>query len=90
MVSGKFWTHIPECEDRAKCKDCNVIEDLDHILTGCKSPGQEIIWKAAKSLWLEKEAVWPTVSLGTILGCGLAEFRDDKGKIKPGTQRLYR
>ncbi|KAJ7817714.1 hypothetical protein B0H14DRAFT_3089657 [Mycena olivaceomarginata] len=87
---GKYWTHIPECEDCAKCKDCDVTEDLDHILTGCKSPGQEIIWGTAKSLWLEKEAVWPAVSLGTILGCGLAEFRDDKGKAKLGTQRLYR
>jgi ribonuclease HI len=87
---GKYWTHIPECGDRAKCKDCDVIEDLDHILTGCKSPGQEIIWRAAKTLWLEKEATWPDVSLGTILGCGLAEFCNDKGRAKLGTQRLYR
>ncbi|KAJ6628183.1 hypothetical protein B0H10DRAFT_1940730 [Mycena sp. CBHHK59/15] len=75
---GKYWTHIPECEDRAMCKDCEVI------------PGQEIVWRAAETLWLKKEAVWPAVTLGTILGCGLAEFRDDKGKIKCGTQRLYR
>ncbi|KAJ7192600.1 hypothetical protein GGX14DRAFT_379962, partial [Mycena pura] len=33
---------------------------------------------------------WPTVSLGTILGCGLADFRDPGGKLKRGTQRLYR
>ncbi|KAJ7748855.1 hypothetical protein B0H14DRAFT_2405991, partial [Mycena olivaceomarginata] len=85
-----YWIHIPECGDCAKCKDCDVIEDLDHILTGCKSPGQEIIWKAAKTLWLEKEAAWPAVTLGTILGCGLAEFHDEKGKAKLGTQRLYR
>ncbi|KAJ7738442.1 hypothetical protein B0H14DRAFT_3097448 [Mycena olivaceomarginata] len=87
---GTYWTHIPECGERAKCRDCEVTEDLEHILVGCRSPGQEIIWEAAKTLWLEKEAVWPEVSLGTILGCGLAEFRDDKGKNKPGTQRLYR
>ncbi|KAJ7694680.1 hypothetical protein B0H14DRAFT_2650934 [Mycena olivaceomarginata] len=87
---GKYWTHIPECGDRATCQECGVLEDLDHILTGCKSPGQGIIWEAAKSLWLEKEAIWPMVSLGTILGCGLAEFHDDKGRTKPGTQRLYR
>jgi ribonuclease HI len=87
---GKYWTHIPECEDRAWCKDCEVIEDLNHILTECKSPGQEVIWRAAEALWLESETDWPAVSLGTILGCGLAEFRDDKQKIKRGTQRLYR
>jgi ribonuclease HI len=87
---GKYWTHIPECEDRAVCKDCNEIEDLKHILVECRSPGCETVWKAAESLWLEKEAKWPAISLGTILGCGLAEFRDDKGKPKRGTQRLYR
>ena len=47
------------------------------------------MWKATKSLWLEKETLWPTVSLGTILGCGLAEFRKTGGKLKRGTQRLY-
>ncbi|KAJ7115678.1 hypothetical protein C8R44DRAFT_585141, partial [Mycena epipterygia] len=87
---GKYWSHIPECEDRAMCKDCGAVEDLDHILTGCSSPGQEIVWGAAKSLWLEREADWPVVSLGTILGCGLAKFRDGKGKIRRGVQRLYR
>jgi ribonuclease HI len=87
---GHYWTHIPECEDRAVCSECEVIEDLEHILVGCKSPGQGIVWRAAEALWLEKETKWPEVSLGTILGCGLAEFQDDGGKPKRGTQRLYR
>ncbi|KAJ7358078.1 hypothetical protein DFH08DRAFT_686853 [Mycena albidolilacea] len=87
---GKYWIHIPECEDRATCKMCEETEDLEHILVGCRSPEREIIWEGAKSLWLEKEANWPEVSLGSILGCGLAEFRDEKGKPKCGTQRLYR
>ena len=58
-------------------------------MTGCKSPGQEIVWKAAKTLWLEEEPIWPEVSLGTILGCRLAEFQDVKGKIECGTQQFY-
>jgi ribonuclease HI len=87
---GKYWNHIPECGDRAMCKDCNIVEDLDHILIGCKSPGWETIWQAAKSLWLEEESCWPDVLLGKVLGCGLAEFRDDRGKLKHSTQRLYR
>jgi ribonuclease HI len=86
---GSYWTHIPECEERAVCKDCDMLEDLEHILVGCGSPGQELIWEAAKTLWLEKETTWPEVSLGTILGCGLADFRDDSGKIDRGAQRLY-
>jgi ribonuclease HI len=88
---GKYWTHIPECEERAICSGCDgVTEDLEHILLKCASPGQEIVWRAAESLWREKEGDWPNLSLGVILGCGLAEFRDDKGKIKEGTRRLYR
>ncbi|KAJ7812831.1 hypothetical protein B0H13DRAFT_1665956 [Mycena leptocephala] len=87
---GGYWNNIPECEDRATCKNCDVLEDLEHILLGCTSPGQEFVWRAAESLWREKEPQWPVVSLGTVLGCGLAEFRDEKGKLKRGTQRLYR
>ncbi|KAJ7733235.1 hypothetical protein DFH07DRAFT_871011 [Mycena maculata] len=87
---SKYWTHIPECEDRAIRQNCGTIEDLEHILVKCECPGQETIWKATKNLWLEKEAQWPEVNLGTILGCGLADFRDDKGRPKRGTQRLYR
>jgi ribonuclease HI len=88
---GKYWTHIPECEDHAICSGRDgVTEDLDHILLKCASPGQEIVWRAAESLWREKEGDWLELSLGVILGCGLAEFRDDRGKIKEGTQRLYR
>ncbi|KAJ7789692.1 hypothetical protein B0H13DRAFT_1676309, partial [Mycena leptocephala] len=51
---GTYWTHIPECEDRAICRDCGTLEDLEHILVSCSCPGQEIIWRAAKNLWLEK------------------------------------
>jgi ribonuclease HI len=87
---GTYWTHIPECEDCAICRGCGTLEDLEHILVSCSCPGQEIIWRAAKTLWLEKESDWPPISLGSILGCGLAEFKDEKGKLKRGSQRLYR
>jgi ribonuclease HI len=87
---GTYWTHIPECEDCGICKDCNTLEDLEHILVKCQCAGRETIWRAAEKLWLEKESDWPEVSLGTILGCGLAEFHDESGKEKKGTRRLYR
>ncbi|KAJ6574216.1 hypothetical protein B0H19DRAFT_1208185 [Mycena capillaripes] len=87
---GTYWTHIPECEDRAVCQACEDVENLEHILLECECPGQKLIWKAAETLWLEKEPKWPEVTLGTILGSGLADFRDERGKMKRGTQRLYR
>ncbi|KAJ7191841.1 ribonuclease H-like protein [Mycena pura] len=87
---GSYWTHIPDCGDRATCRDCGEPEDLEHILVRCESPGREMIWAAAQTLWLERQKTWPEISLGTILGCGLAEFRDSRGKIDRGAQRLYR
>ncbi|KAJ7088086.1 hypothetical protein C8R44DRAFT_649791, partial [Mycena epipterygia] len=33
---------------------------------------------------------WPEMSLGTILGCGLATFTDKKKRPLPATARLYR
>ncbi|KAJ6556103.1 hypothetical protein B0H19DRAFT_1151916, partial [Mycena capillaripes] len=57
--AGSWWKHIPECEDRAVCGNCGVLEDVEHILVECTSPGQEIVWRAAKALWLEREAHWP-------------------------------
>ncbi|KAJ7192375.1 hypothetical protein GGX14DRAFT_537760 [Mycena pura] len=87
---GSFWTHIPECEDRAVCTDCGDLEDLNHILVRCECPGRALVWKAAQALWLERATEWPEVSLGTILGCGLAEFRDGRGKVDQGARRLYR
>ncbi|KAJ6632291.1 hypothetical protein B0H10DRAFT_1716470, partial [Mycena sp. CBHHK59/15] len=86
---GAYWTHIPECEDRAICTHCGVLEYLEHILVKCESPGQQIIWKAAKTLWLEKAPQWPEISIGTILGCGLAAFRDGS-KVDRGAEWLYR
>ncbi|KAJ7230510.1 hypothetical protein GGX14DRAFT_344576, partial [Mycena pura] len=87
---GAYWMHIPECEEWATCQDCGELEDLDHILVRCESPGRELIWAAARTLWLERATAWPEVSLGTILGCGLAEFRDGRGKVDQGARRLYR
>ncbi|KAJ7919404.1 hypothetical protein B0H13DRAFT_1868495 [Mycena leptocephala] len=72
---GQYWSHIPECEERAFCQDCRTDEDLEHILTKCGSPGQEIIWREVKAIWTKKNNEWPTPTLGLILGCGLAEFR---------------
>ncbi|KAF8186167.1 hypothetical protein K438DRAFT_1596686 [Mycena galopus ATCC 62051] len=87
---GEYWKHIPECEERAICQDCGEVEDLEHILVKCESPGAEIIWGAARKLWPEKESDWPEVSLGSILWCGLMRFVDEQGKLKSGTRRLYR
>ncbi|KAJ6551124.1 hypothetical protein B0H19DRAFT_1296164 [Mycena capillaripes] len=63
---------------------------MEHILLKCKRPGQELIWKLAKELWLKKHNTWPELTLGGVLGCGLASFYDDNGKALSGASRLYR
>ncbi|KAJ7145978.1 ribonuclease H-like protein, partial [Mycena epipterygia] len=87
---GPYWKHIPECEERGICQFCNETEDLEHILLRCRKPGQQLVWSLAKDLWLKKHPSWPIPSLGSILGCGLASFNDEKRKHLPGTSRLYR
>ncbi|KAJ7222668.1 hypothetical protein B0H12DRAFT_1031287, partial [Mycena haematopus] len=87
---GSYWKHIPECEDRELCQECGVTEDLEHILVNCEAAGAGIIWKAAEKLWLEREKEWKQISLGSILGCGLVNFKDEEGKASPGARRLYR
>ncbi|KAJ7925717.1 hypothetical protein B0H13DRAFT_2314309 [Mycena leptocephala] len=37
---GKFWSNIPEMEDRANCQHCGVLETMEHILLQCTRPGQ--------------------------------------------------
>ncbi|KAJ7152167.1 hypothetical protein C8R43DRAFT_886456 [Mycena crocata] len=87
---GPFWKHIPECEERGTCQFCGELEDLEHIALKCRRPGQTQVWALAKELWLKKHGVWPELSLGGILGCGLATFTDEEGRKLPGTTRLYR
>ncbi|KAJ7715583.1 hypothetical protein B0H16DRAFT_1339649, partial [Mycena metata] len=68
----------------------NETEDLEHVLIKCRRPGQSEVWSLARNLWMRKCNSWPEPSLGSILGCGLATFRDERGKNSPGLARLYR
>ncbi|KAJ6494518.1 hypothetical protein C8R45DRAFT_1052935 [Mycena sanguinolenta] len=86
---GKYWAHIPECEDRVNCKHCGAEESLEHILLLCPSTGQKEVWKLAKDLWLKKHTGWPALSFGFLLGSGLAFFREAGSKPNPASQRLY-
>ncbi|KAJ7046149.1 hypothetical protein C8F04DRAFT_938809 [Mycena alexandri] len=87
---GRFWSHIPEFGDREICQFCGEMEDLEHIVLRCRRPGQQQVWELAKNLWLKKHGVWPELSLGAILGSGLASITDEKGRNLPGASRLYR
>ncbi|KAJ7663723.1 hypothetical protein DFH06DRAFT_986691 [Mycena polygramma] len=89
-IGERFWKHIPNCEERGICQFCDEPEDLEHILLKCRRPGQALMWSLAKELWLKKHHTWPELTLGSVLGCGLATFKVEKGEPLIGTARLYR
>ncbi|KAG1773495.1 ribonuclease H-like protein [Suillus occidentalis] len=88
---GEFWDKIPNCENRGKCSLCDLPESMEHILLDCnQSSASRVIWEAAADLWKKREANWPQIRFGTILGCNLAVLKDIKGKKKLGATRLFK
>ncbi|KIK62321.1 hypothetical protein GYMLUDRAFT_110534, partial [Collybiopsis luxurians FD-317 M1] len=86
---GKFWKHIPTCEGRQNCQYCGEVDNIDHILLNCKCPHRALIWDLAQSLWPAEYGPWPEISLGSIIGCSLIKFHDQKQNPLPQAQRLF-
>ena len=55
----------------------------------CTAPGQSIIWNLAKTIWLQKSNEWPRITYGTVLGCCMTNFINEKGNKKYGANRLF-
>jgi hypothetical protein len=88
---GPYWLNITNFEHRGSCQKCDTIEDLEHIILGCDIPGHRIIWDATRNLWNKKHNYWPGIKcIGSITGCGLAEFKDERKNALPGANHLYR
>ncbi|KAJ7815790.1 ribonuclease H-like protein [Mycena olivaceomarginata] len=87
---GTHWRNIPGYEQWATCTSCQVDDTMEHILLECNAPGQSVIWKVCKDLWLKKHPHFPILKIGTILGCSLAEFKNSKGKLDREASRLFR
>ena len=77
---GKFWDHIPGCEDRVECPLCNKYDTFDHIITECVSVKRSMVWHRANQLWRRRHNEDLPLSEGAILGGGLANFRKADGK----------
>ncbi|KAJ3805258.1 hypothetical protein F5876DRAFT_91579 [Lentinula aff. lateritia] len=87
---GEYWEKIPGYENRAKCAHCQTTESMEHILTDCQAPGQKEIWDLTRKLWGKSGATWNNIEFGSILCCGLADFKDGREKRKPEISRLFR
>ena len=85
---GEYWTNIPGYEDRGTCPLCNELEDMDHILTTCKSKARSTAWTLANDLWRKRSHTPIPPNLGDILGCALANFNTN-GRPDTSKNRLY-
>ena len=75
---GTYWYHIPTLEERGSCQPCNKDETMNHILIECEQRARTTIWEKAKELWPYEEGTWPTISLGTIIGCNALQVEITK------------
>ncbi|KAF5335272.1 hypothetical protein D9758_016227 [Tetrapyrgos nigripes] len=94
-MAGSHWQRqnfSSELQERATCKHDGQLEDMEHILTSCESPGQTVIWELAKNLWKKKsEKEWYPPGLGAIIGAATGEVTNNEtGKRIPGDTRLWR
>ena len=68
--TGNYWSHIPAVAECSVCTTCNETETLGHIMTQCRCPPTQLIWRYAREIWPHRNIPWPEISLGLILGSG--------------------
>ena len=86
---GEYWTRINNHEHRARCVMCEGDETMEHILTECKASGQKTIWGLASKVLKLKNINLSRPTFGAILGCGMPAYKDNKGRMLKGKNRLY-
>ncbi|THU92328.1 hypothetical protein K435DRAFT_672306 [Dendrothele bispora CBS 962.96] len=86
---GSKWERIPGYEERKTCSECNETDNLQHILTECRKPGQNEVWELARGLLKRKGINLPQqLSLGLVLGCALINPCNEEGEQSRGSSRL--
>ncbi|KIY50081.1 hypothetical protein FISHEDRAFT_40068 [Fistulina hepatica ATCC 64428] len=64
---------------------------MEHILTDCQIPGQELIWKMVQEVWEKKGGNWSRMTLGKIMAAAIEKPRlRQRGRTTRGADRLYR
>lgn len=88
MIGSNWLRPAYSDEMKHECATCGMTETMEHLLSECEAPGQEIIWDLARTLWTKKNETWARPSLGAVISCARATFKDKKGKLKTGDARL--
>ncbi|KAF6764378.1 hypothetical protein DFP72DRAFT_1130049, partial [Ephemerocybe angulata] len=87
---GEYWEDKGACSTRKDCDQCNEVESMEHILFECRTSGQETVWKLAEEAWAATGLPWPEITIGTVMGAGLVEIRNENGRVNKGRTRLFK
>ncbi|KAF5320628.1 hypothetical protein D9611_013726 [Ephemerocybe angulata] len=90
---GTYWEKIDSnpLTARMPCSLCQApVESMAHILFECRASGQETAWQVFNELWDRTGKTKPYITLGTVMGVGLVQIKDERGKIITGATRLFR
>ncbi|KAH6917579.1 hypothetical protein BKA70DRAFT_1043605, partial [Coprinopsis sp. MPI-PUGE-AT-0042] len=88
---GRFWAHTQLAERFMPCAHCDAPEEsFQHILLECNVSGQAHVWETVKMVWERTGLQWPHMSIGTLMGIGVVDIKDDDGTVLAGPTRLYK
>ena len=74
---GDKWNNVRNCEQRAICTKCGITESMQHILLECHRKARKKIWRRAKKFWPFGRQQWPEITIGTIMGVGSINLREE-------------
>lgn len=86
---GRYWDKMTNYEHRAECSHCGTTESLEHIFTECQYTGQSTIWTQVEEILEKKGIAWTTPTMGMVLGCGISNLLNKKGKYSQALNRAY-
>ncbi|KZV91930.1 hypothetical protein EXIGLDRAFT_615077 [Exidia glandulosa HHB12029] len=88
---GEYFESMPSpWRELASCPRCDCTESMQHILFECTDPARETIWQLAESALERKIGEHPDIELGTVWGCGTAQFEDEEKEAAAGKARAFR
>jgi len=87
---GSYWDNIAGYENRGICPLCQQPETFWHIIQECESEAHRVIWEVANDLWKIRYQDDLPMTVGAVLGCGLANFTKGNGRPDTAKNRLYR
>ncbi|KAI9059934.1 hypothetical protein FKP32DRAFT_1578912, partial [Trametes sanguinea] len=84
MIGNKWQrpTMSPALRERAICKLCGCLEDMNHILFACSAEERGMAWDLMESLWRSTGEDWCAPGWGTILGAPCVTFSAPDGSRK--------